>query len=457
MGVSVAALEELRSALPGDVVVTDADAMQKYRYDWSRDPSAGTPVAVVRAGTAEEVQTAVRWAAEHHVPVVPRGAGSGLSGGSSAVDDGIVLSLERMTAIEIDPVSQVAVVEPGAFNNEVKAAAAQEGLWYPPDPSSFEICSIGGNVATNAGGLCCVKYGVTTDYVLGLDVVLADGTLVTLGGKRIKDVAGLSLVKLFVGSEGTLGIVTRAILRLVPAQGARSTMVATFDTVTAAAEAVVAIRTTMRPCLLELMDRATINAVEDFRPMGLDRTVGALLIGQSDAPGDVRSGEIAAMQAACEAAGAGECFVTDDADEGEMFVQARRVSFHALEVRGALLLEDVGVPIPLLPDLLARIVAISRAHDVEIPTVAHAGDGNTHPVIVYPAGDDDAGARAAQAFSEVMSLAIGLGGTITGEHGIGRLKRDALPEQLGPDVMALTHRIKNALDPQGILNPGAGF
>jgi glycolate oxidase len=291
--------------------------------------------------------------------------------------------------------------------------------------------------------------------VLGLDVVLADGTLVTLGGRRIKDVAGLSLVKLFVGSEGTLGIVTRAILRLVPAQGARSTMVATFETVTAAAEAVVAIRTTMRPCLLELMDRATINAVEDFKPMGLDRTVGALLIGQSDAPGEVRSGEITAMQAACEAAGAGECFTTDDADEGEMFVQARRISFHALEARGSLLLEDVGVPIPLLPDLLARIVAISEAHDIPIPTVAHAGDGNTHPLVVYDATDPDSERRARVAFLEVMAAAIELGGTITGEHGVGRAKAVALPDQLGPYVMALTHKIKDALDPDGILNPGA--
>ena len=450
-----ALLTELVDALPAGVAVTDPDTVEKYRHDWSKDPDAGRPVAVVRAEDASQVQVAVRWAARHRVPVVPRGVGSGLSGGSSALGGGIVVSLERMRAIEVDVACRVAVVEPGALNAEVKAACAEHGLWYPPDPSSYEICSIGGNVATNAGGLCCVKYGVTTDYVLGLDVVLADGTLVTLGGKRIKDVAGLSLLKLFVGSEGTLGIVTRAILRLVPAQGARSTMVATFPTVQAAAEAVVAIRTTMRPCLLELMDRATINAVEDFRPMGLDRTVGALLIGQSDAPGEVRSGEIAAMRAACEAAGAGECFVTDDAEEGEMFVQARRISFHALEVRGALLLEDVGVPIPLLPDLLARIVAISQAHDVEIPTVAHAGDGNTHPIIVFDPADPDAEKRARLAFDDVMHAAIGLGGTITGEHGVGRAKKGALPDQLGPEVMALTRRVKDALDPDGILNPGA--
>src|ERR687893_1415947 len=225
-----AALVQLTEQL-GDAVRTDPVTCENYRFDWARDPAAGTPVAVVRPRDAAEVQQAVRWAAAHGVPVVPRGAGSGLSGGSSAVDGGIVLSLERMRSVEIDVATRVAVVEPGAFNSEVKAAAAEHGLWYPPEPSSFEICSIGGNIATNAGGLCCVKYGVTTDYVLGLDVVLADGTLVTLGGKRIKDVAGLSLLKLFVGSEGVLGIVTRAVLRLVPAQEARSTLVATFPDV----------------------------------------------------------------------------------------------------------------------------------------------------------------------------------------------------------------------------------
>ncbi len=449
-------VDALVAAFPEGVVLTEPDAMEKYRFDWSRDQTAGTPLAVVRAEDAGQVQTAVRWAAAHDVPVVPRGAGSGLSGGSTAVDGGIVLSLERMNAVEIDTACQVAVAEPGAFNAEVKAAAAEHGLWYPPDPSSFQICSIGGNVATNAGGLCCVKYGVTTDYVLGLDVVLADGTLITLGGKRIKDVAGLPLLKLFVGSEGTLGVVTRAILRLVPQQGARSTLVATFATVRKAADAVVAMRSTMRPSMLELMDRPSINAVEDYQPMGLDREAGALLVAQTDAPGASRTEEIATMQAACEAQGA-EVFVTDDADEGEMFVQARRASFPALERRGSLLLEDVGAPVPLLPDLLDAIGAIAERHGVEIPVVAHAGDGNTHPNIVYDATDPDSERRARAAFDEVMQAAIDLGGTITGEHGVGRAKRAALPDQLGPDVMALTRKIKEALDPQGILNPGAGF
>src|SRR5215212_6453848 len=307
----MSAVDELLGALPDGVVVTDPDAMEKYRFDWSRDQTAGKPLAVVRAEDAGQVQAAVRWAAAHDVPVVPRGAGSGLSGGSTAVDGGIVLSLERMTDVEIDTDCRVAIAEPGAFNADVKAAAAEHGLWYPPDPSSFRICSIGGNVATNAGGLCCVKYGVTTDYVLGLDVVLADGTLITLGGKRIKDVAGLPLLKLFVGSEGTLGIVTKAILRLVPTQGARSTLVASFATVRSAADAVVTMRLTMRPSMLELMDRASINAVEDHHPMGLDREAGALLIAQTDAPGAARSEELAVMEAACTAQGA-EVFVTDD-------------------------------------------------------------------------------------------------------------------------------------------------
>ena len=449
-------IEGLVAALPDGVVVTQADAMEKYRFDWSRDQTAGVPSAVVRAQDAGQVQTAVRWAAEHRVSIVPRGAGSGLSGGSTAVNGCLVISLERMCAVEVDVATQVAVAEPGAFNADVKRAAAEHGLWYPPDPSSYEICSIGGNVATNAGGLCCVKYGVTTDYVLGLDVVLADGTLVQLGGKRIKDVAGLPLLKLFVGSEGTLGIVTRAILRLVPSQGSRSTLVASFAGVRQAADAVVAMRSVMRPSMLELMDNASINAVEDYKPMGLDRSAGALLIAQSDAPGAACSEEVEVMRAACEAQAA-EVFVTDDADEGEMFVQARRSAFPALEQRGSLLLEDVGAPVPLLPDLLDAIATIASRHGVEIPVVAHAGDGNTHPNIVYDAGDPDSERRARLAFDHVMEAAIALGGTITGEHGVGRAKRKALPDQLGPDVMALTKRIKAALDPQGILNPGAGF
>ncbi len=448
-------LAELLATLPDGVVVTDPEVMEGYRHDWSHDAAAGRPLAVVRAECVEHVQDAVRWAARHRVPVVPRGAGSGLSGGATAVEGGIIVSLERMRGIEIDPAARVAAVQPGSLNIEVKAAAAEHGLWYPPDPSSYDICSIGGNIATNAGGLCCVKYGVTTDYVLGLDVVLADGTLVRLGGPRVKDVAGLSLVKLFVGSEGTLGIVTGVLLRLLPAQGARSTLVAAFPTVHRAAEAVVAVGRRMRPSMLELMDRAAINAVEDYQPMGLDRSAGALLVAQSDSPAAARAEEIALIAQECEAAGAVDVFTTDNAAEGEMFVHARRAAFPAIEARGALLLEDVGAPVPVLPALLDAVAAIAEEYAVEIPVVAHAGDGNTHPIIVYDAEDPDSERRARAAFDAILQAAIRLGGTITGEHGVGRTKKAALPDQLGPDVMALTRRIKDALDPDGILNPGA--
>jgi glycolate oxidase len=296
---------------------------------------------------------------------------------------------------------------------------------------------------------------VTTDYVLGLDVVLADGTLITLGGKRIKDVAGLSLLKLFVGSEGTLGIVTRAVLRLIPAQPARSTLVASFPTVTAAAHAVVAIGQTLRPSMLELMDAASINAVEDYRPMGLDRGAGALLIAQSDAPAQAAAEEVAAIEAACTAAGCSDVFLTDDPEEGEMFIAARRLAFPAVEARGTLMLEDVGVPVPQLPELVDGIAKIAESLGLEVPVVAHAGDGNTHPTIVFDPTDSAAAGRAQQAFEQIMTLALSLGGTITGEHGVGRTKKGTLPAQLGADVMALSHRVKQAFDPLGILNPGA--
>ena len=449
------ALEELVADLPAGVVVTGADEIEKYREDFARDGSAGMPIAVVRPDTAEQIQQTVRWAARHGVPVVPRGAGTGLSGGSSAVDGGITISLHRMRSIEIDPAAQVAVVEPGALNIEVKRAAAEHGLWYPPDPSSYEICSIGGNLATNAGGLCCVKYGVTTDYVLGMDVVLADGTLVTLGGRQIKDVAGLSLLKLFVGSEGTLGIITRATLRLVPAQRVGATLVGAFPTMTAASRAVVAIRGQVRCSMLELMDQVTINAVEDWRPHGLDRACGALLIAQSDSPGGSCAAEIDVVRTACEEHGASEVFTTTDAEEAELFVAARRNALQAVEHRGSVLFEDVGVPVPLLPDLVDGIAEISAHCGVEIALVAHAGDGNTHPLVMYDAADPAQAAGARTAFDDVMALAIRLGGTITGEHGVGRAKKSALADQLGDDVMALNRRIKEALDPDGILNPGA--
>ena len=448
-------LAALATSLPDGSVLTDPDVTETYRQDWARDPAAGHPLAVVRATSTEDVAATLRWATTHRVPVVPRGAGSGLSGGATAVDGGIVLSLEKMRTVTIDPAMRIAVAQPGALNVEVKAAAAKHGLWYPPDPSSFEMCSIGGNAATNSGGLCCVKYGVTTDYVLGMQVVLADGAVLRLGGPRLKDSAGLSLTKLFVGSEGMLGVITELTLRLLPAQPPASTLVASFASIEAAADAVLAIIGKLRPSTLELMDNASINAVEDYVSMGLDRSAQALLLARSDAPGAAAAEEIAMIEDACRSCGAVELFTTDDPDEGEAYAAARRAAFPALERKGDLLLEDVGVPLPALPALVGGVERIAARHDILIAVVAHAGDGNTHPLIVYDASDPDQSARAQLAFGEIMELAISLGGTITGEHGVGRLKKAWLPAYLGPDVLALTKRIKDALDPDGILNPGA--
>src|ERR1700739_678155 len=404
------------------MVVTDPTVTEGYRQDRAFDPSAGNPMPVFRPRRTEEVQAVLRWATAHRVPVVPRGAGSGLSGGATALDDGIVLSTEKMRDISIDPVTRTAVCQPGLFNAEVKKAAAEHGLWYPPDPSSFEICSIGGNIATNAGGLCCVKYGVTTDYVLGVQVVLADGTAVRLGGPRLKDVAGLSLTKLFVGSEGTLGVITEVTLRLLPAQNVSSVVVATFASVEAAVDAVLGVAARLRPSMLEFMDSVAINAVEDTLRMDLDRGAAAMLVAGSDERGRA-SGEDAEVIASVFAeSGATEVFSTDDPDEGEAFVAARRYCIPAVEKKGSLLLEDVGGPLPALGELVTGIARIAAERDLMISVIAHAGDGNTHPLIVYDPDDAGMEARAHVAFGEIMDLAVGLGGTITGEDRERRLE-----------------------------------
>ncbi len=450
-------LAGLVAELPDGMVVTDPAVTEGYRQDRAFDPSAGKPLAVVRPLLTEQVQTVLRWASVNRVPVVPRGAGSGLSGGATALDGGIVLSTEKMRDISIDPVTRTAVCQPGLFNAEVKKAAAEHGLWYPPDPSSFEICSIGGNIATNAGGLCCVKYGVTTDYVLGMQVVLADGTAVRLGGPRLKDVAGLSLTKLFVGSEGTLGVVTEVTLRLLPAQNASSVVVGSFASVQAAVDAVLGVSARLRPSMLEFMDSVAINAVEDTLRMDLDRGAAAMLVAGSDERGRAGTEDAELIAGVFAQSGATEVFSTDDPDEGEAFVAARRFCIPAVEAKGSLLLEDVGVPLPALGQLVTGIAGIAAERDLMISVIAHAGDGNTHPLIVYDPADAAMTERAHFAFGEIMDLAVGLGGTITGEHGVGRLKRPWLAGYLGPEAMDLNRRIKQALDPLGILNPGAAI
>jgi glycolate oxidase len=444
------ALAALAAALPPDTLVTDADIVDGYRYDRAMTVVPGVPIAVVRASSTVDVQTTLRIASEHRLPVVTRGAGTGLSGGSSAIDGAVTLSTERMRAITIDPPSMTATVQPGLLNVEVKNAAREHGLWYPPDPSSFEICSIGGNLATNAGGLCCVKYGVTTDYVLGLEVVLADGRAVRLGGRTVKDAAGYDLKRLFVGSEGTLGVITEATLRLRPLPPPATTIVGTFDDVASAGRAVSAVMATLRPSALELMDRASLAAVEAVKPMGLDPGIGALLLAQSD----VGLGEAEAIGAHFDRAGATYVAVSDDPVEAEMLMAARRMAIPCVERLGTVLIEDVGVPIPRIPDLVVAVEDIAHRRDTAIPVIGHAGDGNFHPLVTFDATDADATARAELAFDEVMDAALALGGTVTGEHGIGTLKARHLRAQLGPDVLDLTSRVKRALDPLGILNPG---
>ncbi|WP_081687489.1 FAD-binding oxidoreductase [Glycomyces tenuis] len=449
-------LEELRAALGDAALVTEPAAKEPYRRDRALDPRPGMPLAVVLPETTAEVQAVMRWASAHGVPVTPRGAGTGLSGGATAIEGGVVLSTERMRAVRVDAATRMAVVQPGLLNAEVKAAVAAQGLWYPPDPASFEICTIGGNAATNAGGLCCVKYGVTADYILGAEVVLADGRAVRVGGPRLKDVAGLSMLKLFVGSEGTLGVITELTLRLLPAPPPARTVVAWFDDTERASAAVFAIASRIRPSMLEYMDRTAIGAVEDVLGMGLHRDAAALVVARSDDQ-HPDGAEVASMLGAFTDHGAFETFEAADQSEGERFAHARRIAIPAVERLGPLLLEDVGVPIPLLAELVAGVEEIARAREVTIAFIAHAGDGNTHPLIVYDPEDTALTERAHLAYGEVMDLAIRLGGTITGEHGVGRLKRPWLVEQIGDDLLEVSHRVKRALDPQGILNPGTIF
>ncbi len=457
MGPAAHWMEELRASVTPGALVTDPEVMAAYRADRADTVVPGTPAAVVRATCTADVQAVMRVASAHRVPVVPRGAGTGLSGGAAAVDGGITLSTQRMDTLVVDPPSATAVVGPGVLNGALKQAAKAHGLWYPPDPSSFEICSIGGNLATNAGGLCCVKYGVTTDYVLGMEVVLADGRTVRLGGRTVKDVAGYDLKRLFVGSEGTLGVITEATLRLRPLPPPATTMVATFADTSAAGRAVAAITRRVRPSALELMDATAVRAVESHAPMGLDSDCGALLLGRSDAGGGQALAEATWMGQACQDAGATYVACTDDEDEGDLFMAARRMAIPAVERLGTVLIEDVGVPIPEVPALLTGIADVSHQRDTVIAVIGHAGDGNFHPLVTFDRHDRDASARAHDAFGDVMNLALALGGTITGEHGVGTLKRPWMTAQLGSDVMALNALVKHAFDPLGILNPGKGI
>jgi glycolate oxidase len=451
-------ITELRRRLSPGALVTDPDVVEGYRRDRADIVPAGVPRAVVRATSLDDVRATLMWASGHRVPVVPRGAGTGLSGGANAIDGCVVLSLERMRQIrEINTEQRYAVVEPGVINADLGRAAAEVGLYYPPDPGSFEICTIGGNLATNAGGMACVKYGVTRESAMGLEIVLAGGAVLRTGSGARKDVAGYDLTSLFIGSEGTLGVITAATLRLRPAPPVPPvTFAATFDSLITMGDAVDAIQACgVVPSLLEFVDNVTINAIEDYRRMDLDRTAAGLLIGRSDSAAAEQ--DVQQMMACCAKAGANLVVRSSTADESAMLLEARRLAGTAVMANGPTVIEDVAVPPGLLRPMLVKITETSRASGIPIATIAHAGDGNLHPVLLLPDLDPTTIQRALDVGEQLCEHARALGGTITGEHGVGVLKRSWLHDQLGEVALSVHHDIKAALDPLNILNPGRAF
>ncbi|MFI6682657.1 FAD-binding oxidoreductase [Streptomyces sp. NPDC050485] len=451
-------LERLLEGLPADAVITDPDITGSYAHDMASFCAAGSPAVVVLPRTVEQVQHVMRTATALRVPVVPQGARTGLSGAANASDGCIVLSLVKMDRIlEISPVDRVAVVEPGVVNAVLSREVHEHGLYYPPDPSSWEMCTIGGNIGTASGGLCCVKYGVTAEYVLGLEVVLADGRLMSTGRRTAKGVAGYDLTRLFVGSEGSLGIVVKAVLALRPAPPQQLALAAEFESAAAACAAVVRIMEHGHtPSLLELMDRTTIQAVNRMANMGLPDTTEALLLAAFDTPH--AAADLAAVGELCAAAGATQVVPAEDAAESELLLQARRLSLTALEtIKTATMIDDVCVPRSQLAAMLEGTASIAAKYDLTIGVCAHAGDGNTHPVVCFDAADEDESRRARESFDEIMALGLELGGTITGEHGVGVLKKEWLARELGPVGVEMQRAVKHAFDPLGLLNPGKLF
>ena len=449
------AVASLRAELGEQRVVTDPDIVESYRRDQTSAMPPGRPVAVVRAEGVDDVVATLAWASAHRVPVVPRGAGTSLAGGATAIEGCVVLSLAGMDRIvEMVPEERIAVAEPGVINADLDRAARAHGLMYAPDPASYQISTIGGNVATNAGGLRCLKYGVTRDAVLGLEVVLADGKVIRTGRRTVKGVVGYDLTGLFVGSEGTLGVVTSAVLRLRPAPRHQPiTVAASFSSLRAAARAVADVMAAnIDTSLLELLDRATLEAIDQWKRTGLEADTQAMLIAQCDGPTQVEAAD--AVGKCFETAGAIDVGVSSDAQESEQLLELRRLSYPAIERLGACLVEDVCVPVTSLATMVERIEEVSARHGVLIPTVGHAGDGNLHPVFVYERGAEYPPEAVWAAADEVFAEALRLGGTITGEHGIGSLKSRWIGQELDTNTLSTHLAIKAALDPLGILNPG---
>lgn len=456
------ALDALTDALPDSALVTDPDILATLAADDAEWAPAGEPLAALRAASTAEVQAAVRVCAQWRIPVVTRGAGTGLSGGANATDGCLVVDLSRMDRIlEIDADNLLAVVQPGVVNNDLKAAVAEHGLWYPPDPASAPWSTIGGNVATNAGGLCCLKYGVTRDYVLGLEAVMGGpagdyGTAVRFGRRTSKGVSGYDLTGLFTGSEGTFGVITEITLRLRRAPtGTPHTVVGAFGDLVSAGHAVaLCTRRGLQPAALELLDRACMTAVEEWKHLGIEADAAALLLARVDTPGQAGDEEAAAVADAFTESGALWAERSTDPVEAEALFEVRRLAYPALERLGPVLTEDVCVPRSAVPEMLGRTEAVGRRYGVRIATIAHAGDGNLHPLLITPPGDEAAREAAQAAFEELLAEAVALGGTVTGEHGVGLLKREGMARELGAEVCAVQEAVKGALDPLGLFNPG---
>ncbi|MFF4054957.1 FAD-binding oxidoreductase [Streptomyces sp. NPDC001668] len=447
--VSARFLGLLARDLPPDRLSTDPGVLTAHATDRSGARPPGEPLAVVHARRTEDVTVTLRHAHDLRVPVVPRGAGTGLSGGATADEGALVLDLSGMNRVlELSADDQLAVVEPGVITAELDRAAGAHGLRYAPDPASAALSTIGGNIATNAGGLRCAKYGVTRDSVLGLEAVLADGTVISTGRRTVKGVTGYDLTALLTGSEGTLAVITSATLRLRPVPVATATLAAWFPSFEAAAEASYAVaRAGVEPALAELVDGPVLHAVDP----ALRERGAALLVVQCDGAGAAAE---AAAVARLLAPLASTVEVTEDPVEAEKLLAARRLALPALERLGRPLIEDIAVPRSRLAEAVREIRAISARHEVPVFTIAHAADGNLHPIIVVDRALDRLPDAAWEAAGEIFALALRLGGTLTGEHGVGVLKRQWVAEELGPAAHSLQRRIKEVFDPRGILNPG---
>ncbi len=418
------------------------------------------PGAVVFAETPDQVARILKIANRSDTPVVTRGSGTGLSGGSLPARDCIVLCTLKMDSVlEVDPANLTILVEPGVTTIQVAEAAAGVGLFYPPDPGSMKISTIGGNVAENSGGLRGLKYGVTRNYVMGLEVVLPDGEVMWTGNKCVKDVAGYSVKDLFIGSEGTLGVITKILLRLIPKPRMKRTMVATFDQMDLAAEAVSAIiAEQIIPCTLEFLDRTTIHCVEDYAGIGLPLDCEALLLLETDGHPAVVEEEAVAMERICRSVGAMEVTTARTEEESLRLSGARRAAFSALaRLAPTTILEDATVPRSRLAEMVRFVNRVADKFQLKIGTFGHMGDGNLHPTFLTDEKNVEEMERVHAAFGEIFHEAIRLGGTITGEHGIGVAKKEFLPVFAGKAQMAVMKAFRKAVDPKGILNPGKMF